>query len=349
MSAVTAAPVRRLGPVLKFTRLGNRDVQRIVVNIVVLLLIGSYVQLQNGYFFTRANIWSLFTQIAVVAMIACPQSLVMLSGSIDISIGGTVALTGVVAGLLVVQGLPLWVCFVVAVLAGAMMGLLNSALILLLGIPSFITTIGTLYASQGVANILTNGLPVAAVPPSFSTVGTTQLFSAKIPVQAFYTVGVVLLFMGIQRFTNLGRFAVATGSNRRGAFANGVPVRRTIIICFVLCGATAGWGGVAYAARIGTPIPVVDPDILFQVIVACVVGGTALTGGRGTVFGAFTGAMLIATVNDCLDLLGISTYWQYVALGALLVVAVGADTSMRGVRMATGGRRFRLPEISQTA
>jgi ribose transport system permease protein len=348
MSTATAT-ARQTTPILKYTHLDNRDIQRIVVNIIVLLIIGAYVQLQNGYFFTSANLWSLFTQIAVVAMIACPQSLVMTSGSIDISIGGVVALTGVVAGLLFVQGWPLWLCFVVAVLVGALMGLLNSALILLLGIPSFITTIGTLYASQGIANILTNGLPVSAVPPSFSTIGTAQFFSAKIPVQVFYTIGVLLIFMGVQRYTNLGRYAVATGSNRRGAFANGVPVRRTIILCFILCGATAGWGGVAYGARIGTPVPVVDPDILFQVIVACVVGGTALTGGRGSVFGAFTGAMLIATVNDCLDLLGVSTYWQYVALGALLVVAVGADTAVRGVHKTAGGHRFRFPDISQTS
>ena len=348
MSTVTAAP-RQTTPFLKYTHLGNRNIQRIVVNIAGILIIGSFVQAQNGYFFTRANLWSLFTQIAVVAMIVCPQALVMISGSIDISVGGVVALTGVVAGLLFVQGWPLWLCFLMAVLAGALIGLLNSALILLLGIPSFIATIGTLYASQGIANILTNGLPVAAVTPSFSTIGTAQLFSAKIPVQAFYTVGVLLIFMALQRFTSLGRYTVATGSNRRGAFANGVPVRRTITLCFLLCGATAGWGGVAYGARIGTPIPVVDPDILFQVIVACVVGGTALTGGRGTVFGAFTGAMLIATVNDCLDLLGISTFWQYIALGALLVIAVGADTAMRGVHKTAGGHRFRLPDISQTS
>ena len=124
MSAVTTVVSRRSTPFLKYTHLDNRDVQRIVVNIAVILIIGSYVQLYNGYFFTRANIWSLFTQIAVVAMIACPQALVMISGSIDISIGGVVALTGVIAGLLFVNGWPLWLCFLVAVLAGALIGVL---------------------------------------------------------------------------------------------------------------------------------------------------------------------------------------------------------------------------------
>jgi ribose/xylose/arabinose/galactoside ABC-type transport system permease subunit len=154
--------------------------------------------------------------------------------------------------------------------------------------------------------------------------------------------GVVLLFIAIHRFTSLGRYAIASGSNRRGAYVNGVPVRRTIVLCFLLSGATAGWGGVVYASRIGNPVPVVDQDLLFQVIVACVVGGTSLTGGRGTVFGAFTGAMLIATVNDALNLESVSTFWQYVALGVLLVLAVGADTSFRGM---IARRRFALPDV----
>jgi len=127
---------------------------------------------------------------------------------------------------------------------------------------------------------LTNGLPVAGVPSSFQNVGTLTLFG-QVPIQVVYVIGIVLLFIAIQRYTSLGRYAVATGSNRRGAFLNGVPVRRTMVLVFALCGAAAGWGGVVYAARIGTPVPVVDQDVLFQVIVACVVGGTALTEGAG--------------------------------------------------------------------
>jgi ribose transport system permease protein len=346
VDAVVIADAPRNTGLAQLAKVKKRDVQRILINIVVILIIGGAVQLHTGYFFEGANLWSLFTQIAVVAMIACAETLVMVAGCIDVSIGGVVALSGVVAAMLLVDGVPLWLSCVIAVAAGAATGVANSVLILLLGIPSLIASIGTLYVSQGIANLLSNGLPVSAVPASFSSLGTAMLFSAKIPVQAFYTVGVLLLFMAIQRYTSLNRYAIATGSNRRGAFTSGVPVRRTIAICFVLCGAVAGWGGVAYGARIGTPVPVVDPDILFQVIVACVVGGTSLMGGRGSVLGAFTGAMLIATINDSLDLMGISTFWQYIALGILLVVAVGVDTTIRGFhRDAQGHRRFALPDI----
>lgn len=339
-SPVEAARARYAGTSFA-KRLKNRDLQRIIINIVVIVLIGGATQIATGDFLLPRNLWGLFVQIGVVAMIAVPVSIVMVAGCIDVSLGGTVVLTGVVSGLLAAQGVPLWLAFVLAVLVGVLVGLLNTFLILCVGITSLIATIGTLYVTQGIGNLLTNGLPVAGVPPSYATIGSGT-FAGSIPYQVPMVLGVVLLFIGIQRYTSLGRYSIATGSNRRGAFLNGVPVRRTIMICFVLSGAAAGWGGVVYGSRIGTPVPVVNQDLLFQVIVACVVGGTSLTGGRGTVFGAFTGAMLIATVNDALDLLGVSTFWQYIALGVLLVLAVGFDT---GFREMIARRRFSFPDV----
>jgi ribose/xylose/arabinose/galactoside ABC-type transport system permease subunit len=322
--------------------LKNRDVQRIIINISVILLIGISVQIAVGHFFSTRNLWGLFVQIGVVAIIAAPVSIVMVAGSIDVSIGGVVVLSSVVSGILAAHGTALWLSFLTGVLVGAFIGLVNSFLILVVGITSLIATIGTLYVTQGIGNLLTNGLPVSGVPANYATIGSDTIGHSPIPFQAPIVLVVLVLFIAIQRYTSLGRYAVATGSNRRGAFLNGVPVRRTITLCLVLSGAASGWGGVLYGSRIGTPIPVVDQDLLFQVIVACVVGGTALTGGRGTVFGAFTGAMLIATVNDALDLFGVSIFWQYIALGGLLVMAVGFDTAFR--EMITR-RRLSLPSL----
>jgi ribose transport system permease protein len=323
-------------------RLKNRDLQRILINIGVILIVAVVVQVITGDFFLPRNLTGLFVQIGVVAMIAAPVSMVMVAGSIDISVAGIVVLSGVIAGLLAAAGVPLWLAFVLAIVAGIIVGLVNSVLVLVVGIPSMIATIGTLYICQGVGNLLTNGLPVGGVPTSFATVGSGSIGSSSIPIQVPMVIGVLVLFILIQRYTSFGRFSVATGSNRRGAFLNGVPVRRTMTLGFVFAGAVAGWGGVVYASRIGTPIPIVDQDLLFQVIVACVVGGTSLIGGRGTVFGSFTGAMLIAVVNNSLDLLGVSIFWQYITLGLLLVLAVGFDT---GVRELITKRRWVLPDI----
>lgn len=324
------------------SRLKNRDLQRILINIAVMVIVGAVVQIKTSHFLDSRNLTGLFVQIGVVAMISAPVSVVMVAGCIDISVAGTVVLSGVIAGILAAHGVPLWIAFGIAILVGAVVGLVNGFLVLVVGITSMIATIGTLYICQGIGNLLTNGLPVAGVPPSFGTVGSGLIGGSSVPILVPIVLAVVALFMVIQRYTNLGRFSVATGSNRRGAFLNGVPVRRTILLGFVLSGAVAGWGGVVYASRVGTPLPIVDQDLLFQVIVACVVGGTSLTGGRGTVFGTFTGAMLIAVVNNSLDLLGVLIFWQYITLGALLVLAVGFDT---GIRELITKRRFSLPDI----
>ena len=330
--------------------LKNPDTQRILINIGVMVGLGTFVQVHTGYFFLHRNLSGLVVNIAVVAMIACAVTLVMVAGMIDVSVAGTVVLSGVVVGLLVTNGVPFWLSIIVAIVVGAGVGVVNAALILILGIPSLIATIATLYAAQGLGNILTNGLPIAGTPANFAELGTRRLFGGNIPIQVLYVLAILVLFIAIQRYTSLGRYAVATGSNRRGAFLAGVPVRRTVLICFVLSGATAGWSGVVYASRIGNPVPTVDQDILFQVIVAMVIGGTALTGGRGLVLGTFTGAMLIAVVNNSLDLMGIAIFWQYIALGILLVAAVGADTAVRGMwKGGRGRRRFSMPDIGEAS
>jgi ribose/xylose/arabinose/galactoside ABC-type transport system permease subunit len=308
-------------------KLLKRDVQRAIVNVTVILVIGAIVEIKTGLFFNPSNLEAISIQIAVVTICACPTTLIMIAGAIDVSVAGTVALSGVVAGLLITHGVALPLAFVLATLTGVLVGLVNSFLVLVVGITSLISTIGTLYGTQGVANLLTNGLPLAGLPSSFSVVGNNSI--GGIPIAAFMIVGVVAIFVAIQRYTSLGRYAVATGSNAAAAFLNGVNTRRTMTICFMLTGAAAGWGGVVYASRVGTPAPVMDPDLFFQVIVAIVVGGTSLFGGEGSVFGTLLGSVLIGVLNNGLDLLGVSTFWQYIALGALLVASVGSDTVMR--------------------
>ncbi len=313
----------------------DRTLQRIITNLVVILLIGTYVQAQTGDFFTVRNGDALAIQIAVVSVVACAMTLVMVAGYIDVSVPGIVVLSGVVAGLLMVNGLPEWLAFILGIGSGVVVGLINSFLVTVVKIPSLIATIGTLYVCVGVANLLTNGLAISGLPLNFSTIGSG--FVLGVPIAIPNMLGVVVILVVIQRFTRLGRHAIATGSNPQAAFLNGVNVQRTTTKVFMLSGAAAGWGGIMYASRIGNPSPVLDNDLLFQVIVAIVIGGTSLFGGQGSVIGTFTGALLIGVINNSLDLLGVSTFWQFISLGVLLVLSVGLDLVVRGDRV----RRFR--------
>lgn len=315
------------GRLLLRRQLQSRQAQRTIVNLAALLAIAVFIQAKTGVFFSTRNLENLAVQIAVTVVLACAMTLVMVAGGIDVSVVGIVSLTGVVAALLTRSGVPTWAAFIVAVLAGLFVGMVNSILCVTIGITSLIATIGTLYVSQGVANLLTNGIPVAQVPTGFSYVGTGFLFN--LPVSLWVIIIVVAIFVAVQRWTVLGRYTIAAGSNPQASFLNGVSVGRTQTICFLISGAAAGWGGVMYASRIGTAIPNIDNNLLFRVIVACVVGGTSLLGGEGSVFGSFIGAVVIGVVNDGLDLLGVSSFWQDIALGVILVLAVGLDVGLR--------------------
>ena len=321
-------------------RLHNRQVQRMLVNIAAIFGIGIYVQVAAGQFFTVRIIENISVAIAVIAIIACAETLVMIAGAIDISVAGTVVMAGIIGGLCVEHGMPIWLAVIVCTLFGALVGLFNSALVVVIGVTSLIATIGTLYVTQGIANLLTNGIPVAGLPPTFSNLGNG--FIGSVPNSAVIILIAVGFFLGLQRFTVFGRYVTAAGSNAQSAFLNGINVRLTLTGCFVLCGATSGFAGMVYASRVGTPVPAVDNDLLFQVIVACVVGGTSLFGGEGSVFGTFLAAVLIGVLYTALDLLGVSTFWQYIALGILLVLAVGLDVGLRHDTVVNLRRRLLL-------
>lgn len=334
----TEPPPDRLQRLRAFV--ANREVQRGFVNIAVILLIGIVVQVDTGKFFTEPNVAAIASAIADIVVIACAMTLVMVAGEIDVSVSGVVVLTQVIAGMLLVAGVPLIPAFVIATLVGGGVGLVNSYLVLVIKLPSLIATIGTLYVAQGVANIVTNGLPVAGVPNSFSTLGQGHIDGVPNAVPTMIIA--VGLFLFIQRYTRLGRHIVAMGSNRQASFLNGVNTHRTLIYAFFLSGLAAGWGGIMYGSRVGVPIPTLDNNLLFYVIVAIVIGGANLTGGEGSVVGTLIGAILIGVINDGLDLMGIAVYWQFIALGVVLVLSVASDGYFRRDifhRLPSGVRR----------
>lgn len=318
--------------------LQQRQMQRSLINIVAIVAIALAVQGATGKMLIPRNLQSLAVQVCVIAVIAFAQTLVMVAGGIDISVGGVVVMAGLVATLVARTGAPLWVAFLLAVVAGGLIGLFNAALVIWVGITAMIATIGTMFIAQGTANVITNGSPITSGRQDYTRLGTG--FVGGVSISLIVILVALALFVFIQRYTVLGRHSVAAGSDAGAAYLAGVNVHRTLVICFALCGAAAGWGGVMYTSRIGAAIPAIDSDLLFQVIVACVVGGTSLTGGEGTILGTLWGAVLIGVVNNGLNLLGVSTYWQDIALGVILVAAVGLDNGLRQNAFFGLRRRF---------
>ena len=306
--------------------------QKTMINIAILLVIWVILALVTPRFMTVTNMSNVFRQIAIVATVGSVVTLLMISGNFDLSVGGVLALSGCVSASLANSGWPVIPSFVVGTLVGTLVGVGNGLLVVVVGINSVIVTLGTMYLSHGSALLVTNGLPVYSVPEGYNLIGTGYV--GPIPIPVIIMVLFVTVMTVVARRTLLGKFARATGSSPAAARLAGVPTRLVQIVLFILAGTAAGWGGIMVSSRVGGGYPTVGVGFEFEVVVAAVLGGTSLAGGQGSVFGTFLGALIIGSLNNGLDLLGIPTFWQTVALGCILLLAVVLD------RLLSGRRRY---------
>ena len=308
-------------------RLRHRAVQKTLINLGALVVLCVVWAHQSDVFLTGGNVENILQQITVVAIIGCPFTLLMVAGAFDLSVGGCAALSGTVSAVLAVHGMSVPVAFLGGVGVGLAVGALNAVLVVFVGINSFIATIGTMYVCRGVADLLTGGVSVTGLPSGYPGLGNDRW--QGIPIIVLIMIAFVIVFAVIQRSTLLGRYSIAAGSNEQASFLSGVPVRRTRTICFLLTGAAAAFAGVIISSQLDAGLPDASVGLEFSVIVAAVVGGISLWGGEGRVAGTFLGALIIGVVNNGLDLSLVPSYWQTVALGCLLCVAVGIDVLLQ--------------------
>jgi ribose transport system permease protein len=322
-------------------RLSSPTTQKVVVNLVVLVALWVVLSLTADNFLDWTNAKNILRQISIVAIVASAATLVMVGGGLDLSVGGTAAISGVVAAMVAQDGLATEWAFVVGALVGTGVGLVNGLLIVSLGLNPVIATLGTLYVSRGAANVLTDGLPIYDVPPDWSSLGTG--FTFGLPTPAVILAVVVAVLWVVQRYTLLGKYAVAVGSNFEAARLAGIPVDKVRIALYVISGAAAGVGGIVLSSILNSGQPTAGTGLEFDVIVAAILGGTSLTGGQGSVIGTLIGALIIGTVNNGLNLLGVQSFWQSIVQGLILVGAVALDALVQRRR----GRRFRVAVATQ--
>jgi ribose/xylose/arabinose/galactoside ABC-type transport system permease subunit len=284
-------------------------------------------------FATTTNFQLVLQEIAPVVISAAAVTFVMVSGSLDLSVGGILEITGVVAADLSAHGVPLVVCFIAGVAVGALVGLINGYLVVGLGINAVIATLGTWYVADGIANLVAyNGSAITAVSNSFGTLGEGR--AGGIPYSVMVMVVVVVAFILVERKTLVGKYSVAIGSNYEGTRLAGVRVDRIRVLLFVASGAATGLAGIVVASRLDSGQPTVGTNFEFEVIVAAILGGVSLAGGRGTVLGVCVGAAIVGVINNALDLLNVQPYWQEIIEGLILVAVVAVDVL---VRKRTGG------------
>ena len=233
----------------------------------------------SPYFLTVQNLSSVCRQTTVINIIALGMTLIMISGGIDLSVGSVMAFAGIFGTTLLASGWGLVPSLVGAMLAGAVWGLVNSSLITLLRVSPFIATLGTMGAARGLTLVLTNGMPVVTLPDSFGRLGDGNVLRV-VPVPLAILVVLAILTGFILKYTRLGRYAYAIGSNVEAARYAGVPIRRYLIAIYVFCGVLTGLAGMIESSRLMTGQPTAGQGYELSVIASVVIGGGSVSGGE---------------------------------------------------------------------
>jgi ribose/xylose/arabinose/galactoside ABC-type transport system permease subunit len=287
--------------------------------------------LLSPYFFTPDNLLNVSLQASITAIIAAGMTFVILTGGIDLSVGSLVAFAGLVATTVLKTGLPPVAGFILAILAGLVVGSLSGAFagfcITRFNIAPFIVTLATMTIWRGAAFVWTDGRPVWELPAGFAFLGTGRLLAVPVP-----TIIMVLTFVAshiILTRTRFGRYVYAVGGNIEAARLAGIRTWRVLVNVYVLSGTLAALSGILLASRMNSGQPNAGVSYELDVIAAVVVGGTSLSGGAGSIVGTFIGAMLIAVLRNGLNLLNVNSYIQQVIVGVVILLAVMLDQIRR--------------------
>ena len=308
--------------------------------ILITVVVAVYFTATTDAFFTSDNFKTLLPYFAPFAILAAGEVYLMINGEIDLSIGAVYLFTPFMFHEFTEAGLPLMPALLLAMLACVAVGLFNGFFTTVVGINSFITTLGTLFALTGFTLIISNAQPVPT--PGTTNVGElstfARVFGGGTYSQLIWALVVVVVLQVVLTFTRWGVYTVAVGSNRHGAAEAGINVRLVIIRNFVVCSLCAGLVGVLEAVRTTsvTPDPAGATGVLLDAIAAAVIGGTLLAGGSGTVVGALIGALFLGILRDGLTIKGVNADYLDFYLGLAIIIAMAANTYVGRVRRGSG-------------
>jgi ribose transport system permease protein len=282
-----------------------------------------FFSIASPHFFDTTNFENIGRAIAIIGIVAAGETVVIISGGFDLSVGSTMAAAGMIAAYLVNHGSGIVVGFAAALVAGIVIGLVNGALVSYVRINPLIATLGMLSVVRGLGFVVSGGKDVITDDETFLTIGTGSVLG--IPTIVVVLLVVFLAVGAVMPRTRFGRYAYAIGSNARACTLAGVPVKRTRLKFYALCGALAAVGGIVTVARTGVGQPSANLGAELDIITAVILGGTSLNGGRGRLAGTFLGLVVLGVLNNGLILMSVPSYWQQVVKGVILLLAVTYD------------------------
>jgi len=288
--------------------------------VALIVLIVFFFAMRPDVFLTFVNVKNILFQVSILAIIAGAQTLVMVVGDFDLSVGATSSLAGAVAASLMISGQPIWSSFLLAALVGLLVGLVNGVLIAYVNLSAFVATLASMTSVVGLAYLVTKGTTLFNLPLEFNELGQGRLF--QIPLPVYIAVAISAILWMILRFTTIGRSWHAVGGNVEVSRLSGVNVRRARMLAFTAAGLISAIGGILLAARLGSASAVQGSDNMMFSVAAVFLGMTVLRSGRANLVGTMVGVAIIGVMSNGLNILGVNAYVQQVVTGLIIIAAV---------------------------
>ena len=310
-------------------------IQKQKVAIIALLVVMAIITFIQPNFFTWGNMFDIVRVVSIKGIMAIGMTKVLLTGGIDLSIGSTFALSGVVAAslsygaqsLFVTSNmvtLPFFGVIIAALGVGALIGLINGLVITYMRIEPFIATLAMMSFARGLTYLYSGGFPInfTPMPPSFAWIGQGGI--GFLPVPSLFFILTILVGAYLLRYTAYGRSLYAIGGNRESARLSGIHVKKNICLTYVLMGVLAGFSGAIMTSRVASASPIAGMGYEMDVIAGVVIGGTLQSGGRGSIFGTVIGVFIFGVIENGLNIIGIPTYYKLIIKGLIIVIAIGS-------------------------
>lgn len=296
--------------------------------IIGLLILTAIVSFSTPKFFTSSNLLNLMRSNSVNAIISCGMLLAILMGEIDISVGSTVGLTGIIGAYMMTNlGAPVWVTVISCLAVGALVGAVNGTAIAYLHVPAFVATLATQCIGRGLTEIISGGITIRVRNDSYTSLGNASVGGVSIII--FYAALVLVMTWFLLNKTRFGYYIYALGGNKTAAQYSGVNVKKYNMLPYVLIGVLCGVGGIVWSARLGSASANLGNGFEMDAIAAVVIGGTSMSGGVGTMGGTLIGILIIGVITNGLNLMQINSFWQNVLKGVIIMLAVIIDVQRK--------------------
>ncbi len=295
---------------------------------IILVVLCTVFTIMTPFFLSAYNIGNLLKAVSMIVIVACGGTLLMMTANFDLSTGGNLIFSNIIFAMTVLAGVPVVFALIITILCGCIIGAINGILVTRFSVTPFIATLGTWFVFKGLAKAITDNNEIkAGLPKSFDFLGQGQI--GPIPMPIICLIIILTIFLFLERRTLLGKYSMAIGGNPAAAYLSGINSDKIIFLLYAITGGLAGLAGSIAASRIGSGNPRMGGGFEFDVIIAIILGGTPLSGGRGTILGTLIGALIVAVIGSGLNMLGMLSFWQLVLKGAILVIAILLNEKLR--------------------